>query len=63
MKNKFLLYGIVIVAIFITYVLLKKYLINQIFAKGILEDSPINRQGLANQNILQIIQTSKQVRS
>lgn len=55
-----LIAGIAIIFFMIWY---KKYLIDQAFAKGILEDTPINRQAFANQNLMQVIQTLKNLKS
>jgi hypothetical protein len=50
------------VVAFIAYTQLKEYLINQIFKKGLLEDSPVNRQALENENAFTIFQTMNTVK-
>ena len=42
---------------FIAYTLFKEYLIVQVFKKGLLQDSPANRQALENENAFTIMQT------
>ena len=59
---KFIIWGIVVIAVgFIVITQYKKYLITQIFAKGLLEDTPLNRTAMANQNILQVLQTLRTI--
>jgi hypothetical protein len=61
---KLLVWGVVIIAIgFIAVTQYKNYLIKQIFAKGLLEDTPLNRTALANQNILQVLQTLRGIKA
>ena len=62
MKHNIVYFIILAIIIFIAYVELKKYMINQIFAKGLLEDTVLNRQALANQNLIQVFQTSNSVK-
>jgi uncharacterized membrane protein YebE (DUF533 family) len=56
--GKHLAWLVVIAVIgFIAYTQFKEYLIGQVFKKGLLEDSPVNRQALENENAFTILQT------
>jgi uncharacterized membrane protein YebE (DUF533 family) len=48
---------------FIAYTQFKEYLIGQVFKKGLLEDSPVNRQALENENAFTILQTMNTVKT
>jgi hypothetical protein len=59
-----IIYGLVIIAVgFIVVTQYKQYLIKQIFAKGLLEDTPLNRTAMANQNILQVLETLRTIKA
>jgi Tfp pilus assembly major pilin PilA len=61
---KLIIWAIVIIAVgFIAITQYKNYLIKQIFAKGLLEDTPLNRTALANQSILQVLQTLRNIKA
>jgi hypothetical protein len=51
------------ILIFIGYTQFKEYLIGQIFKKGLLEDTPVNRQALENENAFTILQTMNTVKN
>jgi hypothetical protein len=60
MKNKTIWYLIGgAVVLYIGLIQYKKYLIDQAFKKGLLEDTPVNRQAFANQSLKEVIQTVK----
>jgi hypothetical protein len=50
------------VVAFIAYTQFKEYLIGQVFKKGLLEDSPVNRQALENENAFTILQTMNTIK-